>query len=75
MSKAAPGDAGEEDVDLVADLIVDEIAAPLMIEANTAHLDKDAEGLSAAVSMRRHRLEMLARDLGVKRDGFSKDEF
>src|SRR5690606_15762204 len=66
LGEAAPGDAGEEGVDAAArDLVVDQVAAPLVIEDLAADLDADAEDLAAAEAARAEMLGVLARDLVV----------
>src|SRR5260370_35586735 len=59
--EAAPGDAGEEYVDAaLADRLVEEVGAALVVEAHPGHLDRDAPDLSAAVGAWRERVEVLA---------------
>src|SRR3954454_985289 len=50
VGEAAAGDAGEEDVDVaLADRLVDEVGAALVVEADAGDGDRDAPDLAAAV--------------------------
>ena len=64
----APGDPGEQIVDAsVADLVVDEVARALVVEANAGDGDVDAPDLPAFVGARRQVIGVLAGQLPVGR--------
>ena len=50
VGEAAAGDAGEEDVDVaLAQRVVDQVGAALVVEAHAGDGDRDAPDLAAAV--------------------------
>src|SRR4051794_171002 len=65
---AAPGDAGEEDVHrLVAQRVVVEVGAALVVEARAGDVDADPPHGAAAVRARREPVEVVAGQLAVHR--------
>jgi hypothetical protein len=66
LGEAAAGDSGEEDVDApLADRIVDQVGAALVVEAEPGDRDRDSPDLAAAVGAGRERVEVVAAEFAV----------
>ena len=75
VGEAAAGDAGEEDVDVaLADRLVDEVGAALVVEAQPGDGDRDAPDLAAAVGAGGERVEVLAGQFAVVGDGEAEQQ-
>jgi hypothetical protein len=74
--EAAPGDTREEDVDaLLANRVVDQVRAPLVVEAHACDPDRDPPDLAASVGGGRERVEVLAGQVAVEGDGEAQQQF
>ncbi len=75
VGEAAAGDAGEEDVDpALADRLVDQVGAALVVEAQAGDGDRDAPDLAAAVGAGGERVEVLAGQFAVVGDGEAEQQ-
>ena len=75
VGEAAAGDAGEEDVDVaLADRLVDQVGAALVVEADPGDRDRDAPDLAAAVGAGGERVEVLAGQFAVVGDGEAEQQ-
>src|SRR5207248_10899117 len=75
IREAAPGDTGEEHVDSsVAERLVDEVRASLVVERDAGDGDVDSPDLATAVGAGREAVEVVARQLAIERDRQSEQE-